>query len=125
MEQAGGAPDIQERAMEYALRAINLFRFLQKQPDGAAKVLGRQYLRSATSVGANLVEAQSGESRRDFIHKCSIAQKEARESRYWLTLMLKSQLLPPDRLTAILDETNQIIAILTAIIVKAKRRTND
>ena len=121
MEHSDGVPNIQERTMEYALRAITLFRFLQKQKDGAARVLARQYLRSATSVGANLVEAQSGESRRDFIHKCSIAQKEARESHYWLTLMLRSELVPATRLSGLLDETNQIIAILTAIIVNAKR----
>ena len=125
VEPSGSARDIQDRAMECALRAIKLFRFLQKHDDGAAKILARQYLRSATSIGANLVEAQSGESRRDFIHKCSIAQKESRESRYWLTLMLKSEMVPPERLTELLDETNHIIAILTAIIVKAKRRPNN
>ena len=123
MGRSSGVPDIQERTMEYGLRAIKLFRFLQKQRDGAASVLARQYLRSATSVGANLVEAQSGESRRDFIHKCSIAQKEARESRYWLMLMLKSGLVPAKRLAQILDETTQIIAILTAIIVNSKKRS--
>jgi four helix bundle protein len=123
MGRSSGVPDIQERTMDYGLRAIKLFRFLQKQRDGAASVLARQYLRSATSVGANLVEAQSGESRRDFIHKCSIAQKEARESRYWLMLMLKSGLVPAKRLAQILDETTQIIAILTAIIVNSKKRS--
>ena len=122
MERAHKVVDIRERTMDYALRAITLFQFLQKKGDGAAKVLARQYLRSATSVGANMVEAQSGESRRDFIHKCSIAQKEARESRYWLLLMLKSALVPSTRLSGLLDETNQLVAILTSIIVKSKRR---
>jgi four helix bundle protein len=122
MDRATKVVDIRERAMDYGLRAIKLFQFLNKKADGAAKILARQYLRSATSVGANLVEAQSGESRRDFIHKCSIAQKEARESRYWLLLMLKSELVPPARFSALLDETNQLIAILTSIIVKSKRR---
>ena len=124
MGQAIAVPNIQNRAMDYALRAITLFRFLEKKRDGVAEILGRQYLRSSTSVGANLVEAQSGESRRDFIHKCSLAQKEARESRYWLTLMLKSELVPATRLTKLMDETNQLIAILTAIIVKTKRGAN-
>jgi len=114
--------DIRERAADYALRAIQLYRHLLRKRDGVGSILGKQYLRSATSIGANLIEAQAGESRRDFIHKCSIAQKEARESKYWLQLMLRAELIPPARLTALLDETNQLIAILTAIIVKSKRR---
>ncbi len=69
----GKVIDIRERALQYAMRSIKLFRFLQKQRDGVGMVLGRQFLRSATSIGANLVEAQAGESRRDFVHKCSIA----------------------------------------------------
>lgn len=116
--------DIDERAIEYALRAVKLFRFLQRKRDGVGLVLGKQYLRSATSIGANLVEARSGESRRDFIHKCAIAQKEARECHYWLTLLLRSDTVSPDRLLSLLDETNQLIAILTTIIVRSKKRTS-
>ena len=118
----GTVLDIEERAEAFALRAVKVFRYLQKQKDAADLILGRQFLRSATSVGANLIEARSGESRRDFVHKCSIAQKEARETRYWLRLLVKADLIPPVRLAGMMDETEQIIAIVTAIIVKAKRR---
>ena len=90
----GAGTDIQERAMEYALRAIGLFRHLEEKGDRAGWILGKQYLRAATSIGANMVEAQAGESRADFVHKCSIAQKEARESLYWLKLMLRAELVP-------------------------------
>ena len=114
--------DIQNRATEYALHAITLYRFLQRQRDGAALVMGRQFLRSATSIGANLIEATSGESRRDFIHKCSIGQKEDGESKYWLTLLIKSDSVPSDRLGNLLRETEEIIAILPAIIINTKRR---
>jgi four helix bundle protein len=114
--------DIQERTTDYAVRAVRLFRHLQQGRDGAALVIGRQYLRSATSIGANLVEAQGGESRRDFIHKCCIAQKEARESRYWLALLLKAELVTAERLAGLMDETDQIIAILTRIVLNAKSR---
>ena len=92
--------DIRERSADYALRAIQLYRHLLRKRDGVGAVLGKQYLRSATSIGANLIEAQAGESRRDFIHKCSIAQKEARESKYWLQLMLRAELIPPARVVA-------------------------
>ena len=89
---AENARNIQDRSMEYAVRAVKLFRHFQKTRDPAAMIVARQYLRSATSIGANMIEAQSGESRRDFIHKCSVAQKEAREAKYWLLLMGKSEL---------------------------------
>jgi four helix bundle protein len=115
------AKDIQERTMAYAVRAVKLYQHLQRGRDGAASVLGRQYLRAATSIGANLVEAESGESRRDFIHKCSIAQKEARECKYWLGLLLKAELASMKQLADLIDETNQLIAILTRIILNAKK----
>src|SRR5271166_814838 len=73
--------DTRKRPVAYAPRAIKLYRFLQTQKDGAGWILAKQYLRCATSIGANIEEAQAGESRSDFIHKLGIAQKEARESR--------------------------------------------
>jgi four helix bundle protein len=115
-------PDIEERVEVYALRAIKLYRHLSELKDGTAWILGKQFLRAATSIGANLIEARAGESRRDFVHKCSIAQKEARESKYWLTLLLKAELVSPDRLNELIDETDQLIAIITQIIVNTKRR---
>src|SRR5208282_6800899 len=81
------AQDIRKRAYLYALRAIKLYRHLQEQRDGAGWVLGKQYLRAATSIGANIEEAQASESRADFIHKVGISQKEARESLFWLRLL--------------------------------------
>jgi four helix bundle protein len=113
--------EIQDRAMAYAIRSVKLYQHLQRKREGAAWVLGKQYLRAATSIGANLVEAESGESRRDFIHKCSIAQKEARECTYWLTLLLKAGLASEAQLAGLIDETNQLTAILTRIIVNAKK----
>ena len=114
--------DIRQRAFRYAVGAIKLGRQLQSQRDGAAWLVGKQYLRSATSIGGNIEEAQSAESRLDFIHKMSIAQKEARESVYWLRLMLASQFLPEASISPLIDETDQLIAIITAIIVKTKKR---
>lgn len=74
--------DIRERTLEYGVRAVRLYRALAEMKDGAALIIGKQFLRSATSIGANIAEALSGESPADFIHKYSIAQKEARESAY-------------------------------------------
>ncbi len=116
------APEnIQLRARRYAVRAINVFRHLQEKKDRAGWIVAGQFLRAATSVGANLVEAESGESRADFIHKCGIAQKEARESKYWLLLIRDAELVPQQKVTAMLQETEEIIAVITSIIVSAKR----
>ncbi len=79
-----------------------------------------QLLRSGTSVGANVEEAGSAESRKDFIHKYSIACKEARESHYWLRLLTASELIPKDRLEPLIAESNELIAILTTIIKKSR-----
>ncbi len=116
--------DIRERALEYALRAIKLFQCLQEGKDKAGDIIGKQYLRSATSIGANIEEAQSGESKADFIHKFTISQKEARESLYWLRLLDKSQLIPNDHLKFLIQETEEIIAIITRIIVNTKKNRN-
>ncbi len=114
--------DIRTRSFAYALRAIKLYQFLQKQKDGAGWVLGKQYLRAATSIGANLEEARAGESRADFIHKLGVAQKEARESLFWLRLMLESRIVPQPRLGPLLKETEELIAIITSIIINTKAR---
>lgn len=118
------AVDIGERTLDYGVRAVRLFRALQQQPDRAGWVIARQYLRSATSVGANIAEAQSAETRADFVHKHGIALKEARESMYWLRLMAKSGLLPSEKLRPLQRETEEIIAIVTTIIVRSKKKAN-
>lgn len=112
--------DIRERSFKYALRAIKLYQYLQTGKDGAGWIIAKQYLRAATSIGANVEEAQSAESKADFIHKCSIAQKEARESLYWLRLLAQSGIIPNTRLTSLIKETEELIAVLAAIIVTAK-----
>jgi four helix bundle protein len=91
-------PDIRERSFGCSLRAIKPYQVLQQGKDGAGWVLGKQYLRAATSVGANVEEAQSAESRPDFVHKYGIAQKEARESLYWLKSLAESGIIPSQRL---------------------------
>ncbi|KPJ64048.1 hypothetical protein AMJ44_13515 [candidate division WOR-1 bacterium DG_54_3] len=83
--------DIRDRAKEFANRVIKIVKKFPK--DIAGHELGRQLIRSGMSVGANLEEADAASSRNDFIHKVSISYKEAKESRYWLDLVLDSELL--------------------------------
>ncbi len=113
--------DIEQRTLAYAVRAIKLVRFLETTRDSASQVISKQFLRSATAIGANLSEAESAETKPDFIHKCAIALKEARECLYWLRLMAAAELIEERRLVEFLKETNQIVAILTTIIKRAKR----
>jgi four helix bundle protein len=123
MNSDRGVPwDIRERAFDYGLRAIKLFRYLEDKRDRVGWIVAKQYLRAATSIGANLEEALHGESRADFIHKYGIAQKEARESLYWLRLLTESATLPRDRLRPLMKETEEIILIITTIILRAKRK---
>lgn len=112
------ARDIAERTVAYSLRLIALYRALEK--DGAGRILGRQLLRAGTSVGANVHEAQGGQSRPDFIAKMSIAYKEARESAYWLRVIAEAQLAPRAALVELEDETNQLTKILSAILLSSK-----
>jgi four helix bundle protein len=115
--------DIRERALQYSLRAIKLYQALQEVRDGAGWILGKQYLRAATSIGANVEEAQAGESRADFIHKYGIAQKEARESIYWLKLLALSEIISLERVRLLMKETEELYAVITAIICSAKKAT--
>src|SRR4051794_150734 len=105
--------DICGRTFDYALRAIKLYQHLQEGSDRAGWILGDQYMRAATSVGAHVEEAQASESRADFAHKMNGAQKEARESHYWLRLMLHANIVAEGRINPLLNETNEIVAILT------------
>jgi four helix bundle protein len=112
--------DIRRRAFQYSLRAINLYHALQEAKDGAGWVIGKQFLRAATSIGTNVEEAQAGETRADFVHKYGIAQKEARETIYWLGLIAEGAIVPKRRLTPLMKETEEIYAVITAIIRSAK-----
>ncbi|HEY3132329.1 MAG TPA: four helix bundle protein [Acidobacteriota bacterium] len=112
--------DIVERTFAYSLRIIRLYRELRKDCIGA--ILGKQLLRSGTSIGANVHESQGSQSKADFIAKVSIAHKEARESAYWLRLIEKAEIIRGARLSSLLDETDQLIRILSSILLTAKQR---
>ena len=73
-------------------------------------------------MGANVEEAQAGESRADFIHKLGIAQKEARESLYWLRVLAESRIVPKQRLRSLTRETEELLNVLISIILNTKRR---
>jgi four helix bundle protein len=113
---------IRERSFAYALRAIKLYQHLQKLRDGTSRIVGKQFLRGANSIGANVEEAQSSESLADFLHKLGIAQKEARESLYWLRLLSESGIVPRNKLDPLIQENEELVKKLTSIILTTKRR---
>jgi four helix bundle protein len=111
---------IREKSSDFALDIIKLYQELTECKEF---VLPKQLLRSGTSIGANVEEASAAISRKDFISKISIASKEAGETRYWLLLLQKSQLVKVE-CSQCLNEVEQLINILTAI-VKTSQQGND
>lgn len=103
---------IQKKSFDFAIDIVSLYKELVKQKEF---VISKQLLRSGTSIGANIEEAIAGQSRKDFIHKMSIASKEARETRYWLRILNESDLTNIN-LDKYLKDVNNIIAILTKIV---------
>jgi len=101
---------------------VKLCQCLDQKP-GVSRTLANQLLRSATSIGANIQEAQAGQSRADFISKNAIALKEARESHYWLKLLAATDILPEDTLKPLYTEADELIRILSKIIVSSKSKT--
>lgn len=112
---------IAERSIAFSLRIINMYHSLPKHDIG--KVLGKQLLKSGTSIGANIHEAQDTQSTRDFIAKISVAHKEAYEISCWLKIIPDADIVPSSRLSDIIDEITQIIKILSAILITSKKKT--
>lgn len=119
--EPGTKQDLKERTRDFGLRVIGLVDALPRRK--SATVIGNQLLRSATSVGANYRSACRGRSRAEFISKLNIALEEADESLYWLELLSEAKLVPSSRLHSLLDEANQLVAILTAS-AKTARQNN-
>ncbi|MCM4156541.1 four helix bundle protein [Gramella sp. AN32] len=107
---------IAEKTFSFSLQIISLFKKLKSENEF---VISNQLIRSATSIGANVEEAIAAQSRKDFIHKLSIASKEARETKYWLRLLNESQITKID-VAKELEEINHIINILTKIIMTSQ-----
>ena len=111
--------NIQDRTLDFAVRVVKLCQFLDEQ-GGVARVLYKQLIRSGTSIGANVREAQSAQSDKDFLHKLEIALKEARETEYWLTVLIKAELIKEHKIQDLLEESNRILKILIIITRKLK-----
>ncbi|MDA0241852.1 MAG: four helix bundle protein [Chloroflexi bacterium] len=110
--------DLRVRTKEFALRIIKLYAALP--PTTVAQIMGKQVLRSGTSVGANYREGYRARSTAEFLAKLGLCRQELEETAYWLELLSDSETMPADKLVALQDETSQLIAILTSIIKKTQ-----
>ncbi|MEW6085489.1 MAG: four helix bundle protein [Chloroflexota bacterium] len=112
--------DLRERTAEFALRIVKLYKNLPKSTE--AQVLGKQVLRSGTSVGAQFRESQRAKSDPDFVNKLESVLQEADETAFWLELLVRAEIVPAQRLESLRKETDEIIAILVTIVTKVKKR---
>ena len=102
-----------EKSFEFAVRIVNLYKYLVKEQK--EYVLSKQLLRCGTSIGANVAEAQRGQSKADFAAKMNIALKEANETMYWLRLMYRTEYLTELQYKSIYEDAQQLLNLLTAI----------
>ena len=115
--------DLEERLISFAVRIIRTADSLSKSKVG--QHISGQIIRSGTSPAPNYGEAQSAESRADFIHKMKISLKELRETRVWLLIISKAKLINPiSKLEPLLDENNQLISIFVVSIQTAQENRN-
>jgi len=113
---------ILEKSFEFAIRVVKLYKHLCD--DKKEYVLFKQLLRSGTSVGANINEAQAGQSKNDFIAKMAIASKEARESKYWIDLLIKTDYLNKNdkHVQTLVSDIDEIVRLLTSIVKSSQSK---
>ena len=108
---------IKDKSFDFAVRIVGLFKYLK---DKNEFVLSKQILRSGTSIGAYVREALNAESKPDFIHKLSIAQKECDETLYWIELLFKSEIISKNEFDSINNKCTEILKIIKSIIITSK-----
>ena len=109
---------IEEKSFNFSIRIVNLYKYLTE--DKKEFVMSKQLLKSGTSIGANVAEAQRGQTKPDFNTKMNIALKEANETQYWLKLLYKTEYISEKEYLSIENDIREIIAILVSIC----KRTN-
>jgi len=114
------AHDLRERTFRFACRIVTFCRKLSVG-ESLQRQIARQLIRSGTSIGANFEEAHGAHSRREFACKLSLVLREARETHYWLRLVVASDLAKPDEVQDVVSEASELVAIFTTAVTKAKR----
>ncbi len=120
MKAEGGKADLKLRTRKYAVRIIRLYCSLPRNE--VARTLGKQLLRSGTSVGAHYREGQRAKSDADLISKLEGALQELQESLYWIELLGNAKIFPPTRLQPLVLETDELLSILVTVVKNIKGR---
>jgi len=115
---AGPKIDLRERTKDFALRVVRMYSALPKTAE--AQVLGKQVLRSGTSVGANYREAFRARSRPEFVSKCGDCLREIEETSYWLELLVESGVVNDAKLAELREESDELTAIFVSILKSSK-----
>ena len=110
---------VEEKSFRFAIRIVNLYRFLRQEKKEF--VLSKQLMRSGTSIGANIAEAQQAQSRADFVSKMNIALKEAAETNYWLRLLRATEYMTDEEFDSVYHDCRELEKMLTAIIKSTKK----
>jgi len=113
---------VRKKSFSFAAQIVKVYKSLSEEK--REFVLSRQLLRSGTSIGANIREADNAESKADFIHKMGIAQKEADETLYWLELLKETSYLTDNEYPSLHTEAEEIIKLIKRIIITAKQNSN-
>ena len=111
---------MKEKSFLLATRIIKLYKYLVEEK--REYVIAKQVLRSGTSVGANVREAQNAQSVKDFIHKLAIAQKECDETLYWLELLENAEFLSTEEFESIHKQCNEVMKIITSALMTSKKK---
>lgn len=114
----GNKSAVREKSFKFAVRTVKLYQHLKKEKK--EYVMGKQCMRSGTSIGANVREAQNAESTADFIHKMAIAQKECDETMYWLELMRETDFLTETEFQSMHKEAHALLKMIRSIILTTK-----
>lgn len=110
---------LENKSLLFALRIINAYKYITQ--DKQEYILSKQLLRSGTSVGAMIKEAEFAESKMDFIHKLNVALKEANETRYWLMLLKGAEYISVSAYESIEEDCNELIRLLVSIIKTSRQ----
>ena len=110
---------VKNKSFQFAFRIVKLYQFLVNEKK--EYVLSKQLLRSGTSIGANIEDADSGQTKKDFIAKLSISLKEAKETHYWLRLIFECDYLEQKMYKSFIDDCEELIMLLTSIIKTSRQ----
>lgn len=113
---------IKDKSFKFAVRIVKLYQILSNERKEF--IMSKQLMRSGTSIGSNIREAQNGESKADFIHKLGVAQKEADETLYWLELLKEAKYLKNDEFGSMHSDGVELLRILRTIIINSKAKNS-